>query len=88
MNNSLVLGVIIPVKVSSTYNITLHELKKTTTATQRQRWLKTCKKDKEAEEVKRPHGFNWCDLILDQQESVTGLFSTDFMYGIVKHLSY
>ena len=56
MNNSLVLGVIIPVLESSTYNISLHELKKTTTATQR--WLKTCKKDKEAEEVKRPHGFN------------------------------
>ena len=56
MNNSLVLGVIIPVLESSAYNISLSELKKGTTVTQR--WLKTCKKDKETEEVKRPHGLN------------------------------
>ena len=49
-------GVIIKFLESSAYNISLSELKKRTTETQR--WLKTCKKDKETEEVKRPHGLN------------------------------
>ena len=65
--NSLVLGVLIPVLESSAYNIALSQLKKRTTVMMvTQRWLKTCKKDKEAEEVKKTHDFNQCDLLEDQ----------------------
>ena len=94
-NNSLGLCVIIPVLESSSYNISLwYEFKRPTitfgwpTMVTQQQWLNTCEKHKEAEEIKRTQDLNRSGLLLDQQECVTGLFDTDFMCCIVKHLSY
>ena len=60
INNLPVLSVIIKVLESSAYNISLYELKPATAAfaffVVTQRWLKTCKKDKEHEMVKGTHG--------------------------------
>ena len=45
-----------------------------------QQWLETCEKDKEAEEAKKTHDSNRCDLRLDQWKCSIELLREDFMY--------